>query len=100
GPRSHKLTISRPHGVVSAVEDTHDVALLHDQDFLTVDLHLGAGPFAEQHLVLGLHLEGHDLAALVAGAGAYGDDLALLGLLGSGIGDDDAAGRLGLAFNP
>ena len=40
-------------------------------------------------------LEGHDLAALVAGAGADGDDLALLGLLGRRVGDDDAAGRLG-----
>ena len=31
------------------------------------------------------------LAALVAGAGADGDDLALLGLLLGGIGNDDAA---------
>src|SRR5512144_314299 len=29
-------------------DDTHDVAFLHDQEILTVDLHLGARPFAEQ----------------------------------------------------
>ena len=39
---------------------------------------------------------GYELAALVAGAGADGDDLALLRLLLGGIGDDDAA--LGLLF--
>jgi hypothetical protein len=37
------------------------------------------------------HVEGLDLAALVAGAGADRDDLALLGLLLGGVRDDDAA---------
>ena len=50
-------------------------------------------------LSFAFRLEGHDLAALVAGAGADGDDLALLGLLGCGVRDDDAAGRLGLALD-
>src|SRR5437868_10000200 len=27
-------------------DDAHDVGLLHDQEFLTVDLHFGAGPLA------------------------------------------------------
>ena len=40
---------------------------------------------------------GMSLPALVAGAGTDGDDLALLRLLGRGVGDDDAAGRLGFA---
>ena len=64
-----------------------------------VDLDLGAGPFAEQDLVALLHVEGDDLAVLVARAGADGDDLALLGLLGGGVGDDDAAGGLGFAVD-
>ncbi len=34
---------------------------------------------------------GHELAALIAGAGADGDDFALLRLLLGGIGDDDPA---------
>ena len=79
-------------GVELLLEDAHDVALFHDQQLLAVDLDLGAGPLAEQHLVLRLQIEGDDLAALVAGARADGDDLALLGLLGRRVGNDDAAG--------
>src|SRR6185503_18049858 len=98
--RSPRVLPSRPYGEVRLLlEHPHDVALLHDQQLLAVDLDLGAGPLAEQHLVLRLQVEGHDLAGLVASAGADGDDLALLGLLGCGIGDDDAAGRLGLAVD-
>ncbi len=82
------------------VEHAHDVALLHDQQLLAVDLDLGAGPLAEQHLVALLDVEGHDLAALVAGTGAHCDHFALLGLLCSRVGDDDATGRLRLAFDP
>ena len=41
---------------------------------------------------------GRQLAGLVAPAGADGDDFALLGLLLGGVGNDDAALRLFLAF--
>ena len=41
---------------------------------------------------------GVELAAFVAGAGADGDDLAFLRLLLGGVGDDDAALGLFLAF--
>src|SRR5208283_1454892 len=34
-----------------AFDHAEQVALLHDQEFLSVELHLGAGPFAEQHAV-------------------------------------------------
>ena len=68
--------------------------LLHDQEILAVDAHLGAGPLAEQHAVAGLHVERLDLAVLVAGARADGDDLALLRLLLGGVRNDDAALRL------
>src|SRR5215216_3222076 len=77
-------------------DDAHDVGLLHDEEILAVDAHLGAGPLAEQHPVPGLDVEGLDLPALVARAGPDRDDLALLGLLLGGIGNDDAA--LGLLF--
>jgi len=30
-------------------ENAHNVALLHDQQVLPIDLDLGAGPFAKQH---------------------------------------------------
>src|ERR687898_2895495 len=79
-----------------ALDDAHDVALLHDQEILAINAHLGAGPLAEQHPVAGLHVEGLNLAGLVAGAQPGGDHLALLRLLLGGVRDDDAA--LGLLF--
>src|SRR5208283_1842208 len=74
-----------------ALDDAHDVGLLHDQELLTIDLHLGAGPLAEQNAVARLHVQLLQLAAFVARAGADGDDFALHGLLFGGVGDDDAA---------
>src|SRR5215217_8235139 len=70
-------------------DDAHDVGFLHDQEILTIDTHLGAGPLAEQDAVAGLHVEGDNLAALVTGARADGDDFALLRLLFGGVRDDD-----------
>src|SRR5271166_2626704 len=57
-----------------ALDDAHDVGLLHDQEFLAIQLHLGAGPLAEQDAVLFLDVERHQLAGLVAGARADGED--------------------------
>src|SRR5215813_1434722 len=81
------------------LDHPHDVALLHDEQLLTVDLDLGARPLAKQHLVASLDVEGDDLAGLVTRARAGCDDLALLGLLGSRVGNDDAARALGLLFD-
>src|SRR5579862_499577 len=75
----------------AAFDDAHDVALLHDQEMLAVDLDFGARPFAEQHGVAVLQIDRDQLAGLVAATGADGDDLALRGLLLGGVGDDDAA---------
>src|SRR5258707_3993580 len=80
-------------------ENAHDVAFLHDQEILTVDLHLGAGPLAEQHALADLQVDRDQLAGLVAATGADGDDLALRGLLFDGIGNDDAAGALLLGID-
>src|SRR6476620_3024875 len=77
-----------------ALDDAHDVGLLHDQELLAIELHLGAGPLAAQDAVARLHVERHQLALLVAAAGADGDHLALLGLLLGGVGDDDATRSL------
>ena len=79
------------------LQHAHDVAFLHDEQLLPVDLDLGAAPLAEQHLVALLELDRDELTALVAAARTDGDDFALLGFLGGGVGDDDAARRLGLA---
>jgi hypothetical protein len=59
------------------VEHAHDVGLLHDQELLAVDLDLGARPFAEQHPIADLHVDGNQPAGLVAATGADSDDLAL-----------------------
>ena len=64
-----------------------------------IDLDLGAAPLAEQHAVAGLDVEGNDLAGLVARAGTDGDDLALHRLLFGSVGNDDAAGGLGVFFD-
>src|SRR5262249_49614094 len=86
-------------GGSAALDDAHDVGLLHDQQLLAVDLHLGARPLAEQDAVAGLDVDRDELAALVTTAGTDGDDFALLRLLLRGVGDDDAAGRLGLLLD-
>ena len=72
------------------LEHAHDVGLFHDQQVLPVDLHFGAGPFAEQDAVAGFDFRDNTVALFVAGAGADGDDFAFLRLFLSGIGDDDA----------
>src|SRR6478736_10021345 len=82
-----------------SADDPHDVAFLHDQQVLAVDLDLGAGPLAEQDAVAGLHFQRVDLTLLVAGAGADGDDLALARLFLGGVGDDDAPGGLFLGLD-
>ncbi len=62
-------------------------------------LTLGAAPLAEQDPIAGLEIEGNELAAFVPGAGANGDNFALLRLLFGGVRDDDAALRLLFAFD-
>src|SRR6186997_2208754 len=83
----------------AAFDDAHDVALLHDEEILAIDLHFGARPFAEQHGVADLQVDGDQLAGLVAAAGADGDDLALTRLLFGGIRNDDAASGLLLGID-
>src|SRR4051795_9583650 len=77
-------------------EDAHDVAFLHDQKILIVDLDLGAGPLAEQHAVADLEVDRDQLAGLVAATRADGGDFALRGLFLGSVGNDNAA--CGLLF--
>src|SRR5215217_1350701 len=70
------------------LEHAHDVAFLHDQQLVAVELDLGAGPLAEQDAVAGLDAQRDEVALLVAGARADGQDLALHRLLLGGVGDD------------
>src|SRR5258708_20881381 len=73
------------------LEHAQDVAFLHDQQVLAVELDLGAGPLAEQDAVAGLDVERLDLAAVVARARTDGDDFAFLRLFLPAVGVDDPA---------
>src|SRR6202140_4144784 len=77
-------------------ENAHDVALLHDQEFLAVELDLGARPFAEQHAVADLEVARDQLPGFVAAGRADRRDFALRGLFLGAVGNDDPA--LGLFF--
>src|ERR1700737_693163 len=72
-------------------ENAHDVALLHDQEVLAVELDLGARPFAEQHAVADLEVNRDQLATFVTAARADRGDFALRGLFLGGVRNDDAA---------
>src|SRR6202048_1110428 len=72
-------------------ENAHDVALLHDQQFLAVDLDLGAGPFAEQHAVANLEIDRHQVRAFVTATRIDTYDLALRGFFLGSVRNDDAA---------
>src|SRR5690606_1413357 len=87
-----------PVGRCGPLDDAHDVALLHDQEVLAINLHLGPGPFAEEDRVARLDVERNQLAAFVAGARADGDHLAFLRLFLRGVGNDDPAFGFEIAF--
>src|SRR5271167_31172 len=69
----------------------HDVALLHDQEILAVELDFGARPFAEQDAVADLEVDWDQLAGFVTAARTHRRDFALRGLFLGGVGNDDAA---------
>src|SRR5262249_53671864 len=87
---------ARGEGKGALNQHAHDVGLLHDQEFLAVELDLGARPLAEQHAVADLEVDRDQLAGFVPAAGADRRDLALGRLFLGRVGDDDAA--LGLLF--
>src|SRR5581483_8701130 len=81
------------------LDHAENVAFLHDQEVLAIELDLRARPLAEQDPVAGFDVERDELALLVAAAGAGGDNLAFLRLLLGGVGNDDAASRSFLGFD-
>src|SRR5579863_3162956 len=72
-------------------DHAHDVALLHDQEILAVELDFGSRPFAEQHAVTDLEIDRDQLAGFVAAARTHRRDFALRGLFLGRVGNDDAA---------
>src|SRR4029079_522457 len=80
-------------------QHAHDVGFLHDEELLAIELHLGAGPLAEQNAVTGPQLGFDQIAAFVTSTRAYRDHFALRGLLLRRIRNDDAAFGLLLGFD-
>src|SRR3954453_3947403 len=85
---------------LASPDDPEDVAFLHDNEVLTVDLHFGAGPFAEQDLVAGLDVQRRDLALFRLGASADGDDFAFLRLFLDRVGNDYSPGGFVRRLDP
>src|SRR6266851_669494 len=72
-----------------------DFVLAEDQNILTIDLDFGPGVLSEEDLVAHLDVQGDLGAVLQDPAVAHRQDLALLGLLLGGVGNDDPSlGRL------
>src|SRR5690606_8100459 len=82
-----------------SVDDSQHVAGGQDQVLLTVVLDLGAAVLGVDNDVAHLDIQGDAVALVVDAARAHGQNLALLGLLLSSVGDDEAGSRrlLGLA---
>src|SRR5208337_2080737 len=87
------LALAARFGCGMILDDTENVALLHDEEIFAVDLHFSTGPFAEENAITCLNVESDDLAFLVTGAGAYRNDFALLGLFLGRIWNNDSALR-------
>ena len=51
------------------VDDAHDVGFLHDEEFLAINLDLGARPFAEQHAITFFDIDRNELAGVIAAPG-------------------------------
>ena len=68
------------------LDDAHDVAFLHDQQVLAVELDLGAGPLAEQDPFADRDAQGDQVALVVARTRAHSHNLALHGLFLGGVG--------------
>src|SRR5438105_12178773 len=86
-------------GGLCAFDDAHDVFLAHHEEFITLHLHGLPGVLAEQHSVAGLDVERDQLARVILLALAHGDNLALVGLFGGGVRDDDSTCGPALLFD-
>ncbi len=80
-------------------QNPHDIAFLHDQVLIVIDLHLSAGPLAEQHQIAGFDIDRNELAGLITSTGTNGNNFALLRLFLGGVGNDDASGTFCFGFD-
>src|SRR5262249_23479194 len=80
------------------LEHAHDVFFAHQEQFFTLDLDGLPGILAEQDPVPDLEIDWPHLAVFQYLALSDREDFALVGLLGRGIGNDNAGGGLALFF--
>jgi hypothetical protein len=74
-PRSGRLA-----GRLRRLDNAENIAFLHDQQVLPIDLDLALRPFAEKHTIAGFEVRRHEFTSFVANACANGDDFAFLRL--------------------
>src|SRR5262249_31739279 len=94
GPRS-----SRGAHRCFSLNHAEDVALLHDEQILAINLDLGARPLPEQHTITTLHVERNDPSAFIARTRTRSDHFALHRLFLRRVGNDDTAGCLRIFFD-
>ena len=81
------------------VNNWSDLLVVPEQAVLLLtDLDRGTAKLGNQDLVARLHADGNAVARLVVCAGADGEDLGLVQLLDSGLGQEDAGCGLGLGL--
>ena len=80
------------------LDDAHDVFFAHHEELVAFTLTVWPEYLPNRILSPTLTSIGTHLAVVVLLAVADGDDFALVGLFGGGVGDDDAAGGLTLFF--
>src|SRR5688572_18849954 len=76
-----------------SVNDREDFVFGQNKVLLAVELHFRAGVSVEEHPVVLLHADGHDLAVLEGPARPHGDDRSPLGLLLGVVRKDDPSRR-------
>src|SRR5580700_4630934 len=79
----------------SALENTQNFVLAHDQVLIPVDLDVRSGIFAEQDAIARLYVQRLTRPGLLVNlSAADGDDFAFLRFFLCGIGDEQPTGRL------
>src|SRR6516165_6645814 len=84
----------------AALDEAHDVGLLHDHQLLAIELDFSTRPLAEQYAVAGFDVERVHLSVFATGTRPDRNDFPLHRLFLRGVGDDDPARRLRLLLDP
>ena len=84
----------------NALDNAHDVGLVHDKELFAIELHFRPRPFSEQNAIAGLHVERSHRSVFGSRPTAGGDDFTFLRFFLCGIGNDDPSRAAVFAFHP